>query len=116
MIQPRAMGCVAIVFVLAAAACGKESKLCHYRQDRAKDNLNALNGAEKTFREKNGKFAGSLVELSFTAPESEDYDVTIESATPTTYKATATGKGSAKGDVWTVNELGNPIVSVDGCK
>jgi S-adenosylmethionine hydrolase len=105
-----------IALVSMGIACGKESQICHSRQARAKDNLNALNTAEAHFREKTGKFAGSLVELGFTAPEPENYDLKIDSATATTYHATATGKGSAKGDVWTVDQLGNPIVSIDGCK
>jgi hypothetical protein len=116
MLEARILASSVLVLVIGLAACGKESKTCHYRQQRAKDNLNALNSAEATFREKNGKFAASLVELGFTAPEPEDYDLKIDSANATTYKATATGKGAATGDAWTVDQLGNPVVSIDGCK
>jgi hypothetical protein len=114
MIESRIVVMIAVVFALGA--CGKESKLCHDRQNRAKDNLNGLHGAETAFREKNGKFAGSLDQLGYTAPEPNDYDLKIESASATTYTATATGKGPAKGDVWKIDQLGNPIVGVDGCK
>ena len=86
-----------VVLLLLLGACGMESQLCHYRQARAKDNLNALNDAETKFREKTGKFAGSLAELGFTAPEPEDYFVTIESASEATYQAAAIGKGRSKG-------------------
>jgi hypothetical protein len=115
MIKSHYVGMVALLGV-CGIACGKESQACHYRQARAKDNLSALHTAETKFRERTGKFTGSFAELGFTTPEPEDYTLAIDSATDVAYHATATGKGAAKGDVWTIDQLGNPVVSVDGCK
>lgn len=108
---------IGLLFVgIMVASCGKDSYVCRSRQSEAKADLTALNNAQTKFREAHGKFAGSFEELQFTTPEANNYDVKIEAASPTTYSAVATGKGAAKGDAWTIDQLGNPVVKNDSCQ
>jgi hypothetical protein len=106
---------LAVFVVVSASACGKSGVACHMRQRDAKVNLEALDDAEAKFREAHGHFATSA-ELAFTTPDPEHYDVTIESAGPDTYVAKAIGKRGLGGDVWTVNQLGHPVVVTNACE
>lgn len=106
---------LAVFVVVSASACGKSSIACRMRQRDAKVNLDALNDAEAKFREAHGHFATSG-ELAFTTPNPERYDVVVESAGPDTYSAKAIGKRGLSGDVWTVNQLGHPVVESNACR
>ncbi len=108
---------IALLFLgVLVAACGKDSYACRSRQSEAKADLTAVNNAQTKFREANSKFASSFEELHFIAPETNNYDVKIEAASATTYSAIATGKGAAKGDLWSIDQLGNPVVKTDACQ
>jgi hypothetical protein len=106
-----------VVFVAAiAVAVGCRDPYCRTRQKEARDDLSALNDAQAKFREANGRFARSFDELGFVTPDPNYYDVAIESASADTYSAKALGKGALRGDEWTINQQGNPVVRTNACQ
>ena len=113
MIRQISSVALAVFFVVSASACGKSGVICRMHQADAKVDLNDLDDKEAKFREAHGRFA-TAAELAYTAPDPEHYDVTIESAGPDTYRAKAVAKDGA--DVWTINQLGNPVVERNGCR
>ncbi len=117
MLDIRSISSVVLVAAVAlgAAACGKPSVACRMRQGEATANLSALNEAQAKFHEANGRFAGSMDELNFTAPDPNYYDVSIESASATAYLAKAVGKRTVAGDEWTIDQLGNPVIRNNAC-
>ncbi len=114
----RTISTVALVFaaVLGSSACGKDSPFCRMRQGEARADLKALQEAQTKFHERNGRFARSLDELGFTAPDPNYYDVSIESASNDAYVGKALGKRTVAGDEWRIDQLGNPIVTRNACQ
>lgn len=118
MLDIRSISSVVLVVAatLGASGCGKGSAFCRMRQGEARADLNALHEAQTKFREAHGRFARSMDELNFTAPDPNYYDVSIESASNDAYFAKALGKRTVQGDEWTIDQLGNPIVRTNACR
>ena len=114
----RSISSVLFVFAvtLGASSCGKTSAFCRLRQQEARADLNALHEEQNKFRQAHGRFARSMDELNFTAPDPNFYDVSIVSASNDTYSAKALGKRSVQGDEWTIDQLGNPVVRTNVCQ
>jgi hypothetical protein len=115
----RTSEAVVLVFTLVIGVSGCRSAqkqyLCRARQAEAQANLKALSVAENTYKAQNARYSSSLSELGFSPAESRYYDIGVNSASDSVYSATATGKGEAAGDVWTVDQGGKPSVKVDKC-
>ena len=105
-----------LAVAFGSAACGKNSPMCRMRQGEAKADLTALDEAQTRFHEAHQRFARSLEELHFTAPDPNYYELSIESASENAYSAKAIGTRSVAGDVWRINQLGNPIVVTSSCQ
>ncbi len=105
-----------IVVAAVAVSVGCRDPYCRTRQKEARDDLSALNDAQAKFRESNGRFARSFDELGFVTPDPNYYDLAIESASADTYFAKAMGKGVVRGDEWTINQEGNPVVRANACQ
>ncbi len=108
----RVISC--LVLSIACAACTRDQQ-CHMRQKEARADLFALNDAQAKFHESHGRFARSFEELNFATPDQNYYDVSIESASADAYTAKALGKRNVKGDEWTINQLGNPVMRTSAC-
>jgi Tfp pilus assembly protein PilE len=109
-------GKLALIAFIALAGCGaKDQYLCRSRQAEAKASLAALHAAQATYFAEQKKYASTVAELGFTPASSKYYDVAIGTASPTGFTGTATGKGEAGGDVWTVDQTGTPTVTTDKC-
>lgn len=106
-----------LLSIVFASGCRSASSqyTCRARQSEAKGSLTALHKAQAAYLASNKKYAASVTDLGFTVADARYYDVKIESASATTYTATATGKQQAEGDVWTVDHAGTPVAKVDKC-
>ena len=89
--------------------------MCRSRQAEAQANLAALATQQATYKVEKNKYASSITELGFKPATDKYYDVTIDSASATAFTATATGKGDAAGDVWTVDQTAKASVKTDKC-
>jgi Tfp pilus assembly protein PilE len=95
---------VSVVIVMAlgallSAGCksAADQYQCRARQAEATANLKALHAAQAAYVASHAKYASSLAELAFTPVNDRYYDITIDSATAATFKATANGKARAAG-------------------
>lgn len=110
------IGKLALIAFIALSGCGaKDQYMCRSRQAEAKANLQALHTAQASYFTEHKKYASTVVELGFTPPTDKYYDIAIGAASDKGYTATATGKGEASGDVWTVDQAGTATVTTDKC-
>lgn len=109
------MKCVALLGLLVLAACGRSQYMCRSRQAEAQANLAAMATQQASYKAGKNTYASTITELGFKPATDKYYDITIDSASATAFKATATGKGDAAGDVWTVDQSNKASVKTDKC-
>src|SRR4051812_10811586 len=83
---------VILGLAFAAAGCGRAQYVCRSRQTEAQASLKALHAAQVSYQTANKKYGSSLGDIGFSSDMARKYDLVVNAATATSYKATATGK------------------------
>jgi hypothetical protein len=113
----------ALAIGLAVPMCGVGSAIaipsfvgygCKSKQSEAKANLKALWVAEESWKGEHGSYSRDTNAMGF-APGGGRYELHVLEAGPSTFRAEARGLHDMDGDLWSVDQAGQPKAVGDKC-